>query len=263
MLLYDRVPVAGSWYYQFMDVSVPIGKSNFRKSRIEINRLRHEFAPRSRVGRKLARAEKALGICRVLNNKVGKYLPDEMSLRENLRFLLWDLESRSFYNRGDTKWSDAAIAKEFGVKVRTIQRYMERLEQLGFLTRFTARRFDKKTKTFYCDRAIRMTRVFVFHSMTPHKAKVIGWKSDPRPEVEPSQYWIDEGWFTSSPYEKWTEDLEIVVVRPKMNSTIEMVKYGLWSWSLAEVIGSLRGMALNGHEKAKRIMGSRLYEVRG
>lgn len=244
---------------------VQIGSSDFKQSSILINKLRHEFAPRNKGARRNDLRTRAFKVCRILNEK-SPSLPDDETLKPHLQMLLWYLESRSFFNRGDCKWKDSEIAELFKVDVRTVQRWVEKLEKLGFLIRFTKRHFDKKGKNFFCDRAFRMVRVFVFYCLKPHKAKVIGWSSDPRPYVDEREYWIERGWFFTSPVEEvqYIDDWpQRVTVLPVVGSKAEMVEKRLWSWGLDDAIRILRSMALEGNEKAKKIMGSRVYEVRG
>jgi len=59
---------------------LPIGTTDYRKSGIEIGRLRHEFHPKTKAGRAYALIEKALSLSMTLNSQQSKLLPEDSAV---------------------------------------------------------------------------------------------------------------------------------------------------------------------------------------
>lgn len=243
--------------------SIPIGKVDYSKSGQEIYALRHVCGKKTKQDKMLALIQEAMSICYTLNNQSDKKLPDDQKLPKHAFRLLYLLEARSFLNHGDCRWYDARMAEELGVSIRTVQRVLSLLHKVGFIQRFTERKYDPRriAKTgngFYCIRAIRVVRNFVYFDLDQLTQHQLGWKQDPRPDIKKLMYRVDRGWFVRKPTEFIDKKAHKVYrVEPKATDSASLVRMGLWSMASARVTSMLRSAARDGIPKAKKVMGSR------
>ncbi len=115
-------------------------------------------------------------------NSVRTSFPSVKKLSDKERELLYILECRSEPNNGDTKINNDILCKLLDRSRQQIDRYLKKLEQLGFVARLSIAYKSLKNGKFYRDRTIRCRRIFL-KSRFSFKRN-LNWKIDNRPDFD-------------------------------------------------------------------------------
>jgi DNA-binding Lrp family transcriptional regulator len=164
------------------------------------------------------------------------------------------LECRSYNNNGDTKIFDSKISTILNISVRTVQRVMLKLEQMGFITRITEHFFDNKRcqthrNGFYSDRVIRCNRIFLVYRCRPKTKEELGWKRDIRPKIATEQFNMHPVW-----KERLLEE-ETFGDSNRWPGTIELYHLGSFSMIMYSKYNLLECQLNNGDQQAMEILG--------
>jgi len=182
---------------------------------------------------------------------------DENKLHYKSKMILHLLEIRSYNNNGDVKFNDQKIAEILSLSLRTVQRHVKKLEELGFIARITKRYYDiNKVKTsnrqgFYSDRIIRCFRIFLANHCEEKSKESMKWKNDFRPEINKHEYKISPRWFARE-----GDDSGIL---PMFTNLFELFASNVMSREVYEKFYKIKDMWFDDNPEAKMILGKKAF----
>ncbi|NBP13497.1 winged helix-turn-helix transcriptional regulator [bacterium] len=182
---------------------------------------------------------------------------DEKELHYKSKMILHLLEIRSYNNNGDVKFNDQKIAEILNLSLRTVQRHVKKLEELGFISRITKRYYDiKKVKTsnkqgFYSDRIIRCFRIFLANHCEQKTKESMKWKNDFRPKINQHEYKISPRWFAREGDESG--------VLPMFTNLFELFALNVMSKEVYEKFYKIKDMWFDDNSEAKLILGKKAF----
>jgi DNA-binding Lrp family transcriptional regulator len=181
---------------------------------------------------------------------------DEKKLHYKSKIILHLLEIRSYNNNGDVKFNDQKIAEILNLSLRTVERHIKKLEELGLIVRITKRYYDTKKqsssqKGFYSDRIIRCFRIFLANHCEEKSKESLKWKNDFRPKINKSEYKISPRWFA--------REGDGTGIAPMFTNLFELFIKNIMSRDVYYNFYKIKDLWFEGDEQAKLILGKKAF----